>query len=102
MSKKTKGKRRKFTAEYKAQVVRLCRRPGKTPYTVAKELDLPPSAVGRWVKQAEIDSGGGSTGALTTAEREELAQLRRENRALRQEREILRKATAIFAKEGMS
>jgi transposase len=100
--KKNNGKRRKFSPEYKAEVVQLCNRPEKTPYTVARELGLPPSAVARWVQQAEVDNGGGGTGLLTTAEREELAALRRENRTLRQERDILRKATALFAKEGMS
>ena len=102
MSKNNKGKRRQFTAEYKAEVVRLCEQPGKTPYGVAKELGLTPTAVARWANQTKIDAGGGGAGALTTAEREELAALRRENRVLRQERDILRKATALFAKEGMS
>ncbi len=102
VSKKKQSRRRTFTADYKAQVVQLNNRPGKTAYMAAKELGLPPSAVARCVKQAEIDAGGGEPGALTTAEREELAALRRENRSLRQERDILRKATAIFAKEGMS
>lgn len=100
MSKKRK--RRQFTDEYKAEVVRLCQQPGKTPNGVAKELGLTPSAVMGWVKQATVDAGGGGSGALTTAEREELAALRREVRTLRQEREILKKATAFFAKEGTS
>jgi len=100
MSKKRK--RRKFTDEYKAEVVRLCEQPGKTPNGVALELGLTPSAVMAWVKQATVDSGGGVNGALTTTEREELAALRRENKQLRQEREILKRATAFFAKEGSS
>ena len=95
-------KRRKFTAEYKAEVVRLCQQPGKTPNGVAIELGLTPSAVMGWVKQATVDAGGGGVGALTTSEREELAALRKENRQLRQEREILKRATAFFAKEGTS
>lgn len=105
MSKKSSrigGKRRQFTSEYKAEVVRLATQPGKTPFEVARELGLSPSAVSNWVKQAAIDAGRGGTGSLTTAEREELARLRRENRTLRQERDILRRATALFAKEGMS
>jgi len=101
MSKK-KRTRRKFTDEYKAEVVRLCQQPGKTPNGVAIELGLTPSAVTGWVKQATVDAGGGGIGALTTSEREELAALRRENRQLRQEREILKRATAFFAKEGTS
>jgi transposase-like protein len=51
---------------------------------------------------ATVDAGGGGSGALTTTEREELAALRKENRQLRQEREILKRATAFFAKEGTS
>src|SRR5215831_16587385 len=90
-----KRKRRKFTAEYKAEVVRLCQQPGKTPNGVAIELGLTPSAVMGWVKQATVDAGGGGVGALTTSEREELAALRKENRQLRQEREILKRATAF-------
>jgi transposase len=97
-----KRKRRNFTPEYKAQVVQLCEQPGKSAHGVAKELGLTVSAVRGWVKQAKVDAGGGGAGALTTTEREELARLRRENRQLRQERDILEKATAFFAKRGTS
>jgi transposase len=96
------GKRRNFTKEYKAEVVRLVTSTGRSSFEVARELGLSGSAVRQWVKQAEVDAGRGPSGALTTSEREELAQLRRENRVLRQERDILRRATALFAKEGMS
>ena len=96
MSKRT---RRSFTKEYKAEVVDLVRSSGKSVGTICLELDLTETAVRRWVKQAEIDDGQGPSGALTTAEQEELRQLRRENRELRMEREILKKATAFFAKE---
>lgn len=102
MSKKQARKRRKFTAEFKSEVVRLCEQPGKTAHGVAAELDLTPSAVATWVAQAKVDAGGGVEGALTTAERAELSALRREVKTLRQEREILKRATAFFAKEGMS
>ena len=94
-----KRARRKFTAEYKAEVVRLVRAGGKTVGQVSRELDLTETAVRHWVLQAAIDSGQGPAGALTTAERQELSQLRREVRQLRMEREILKKATAFFAKE---
>lgn len=57
------------------------------------------SVVRRWVSQSEVDAGRGDAKVLTTVERQELAQLRRENRQLRMEREILKKATAFFAKE---
>ena len=60
-------------------------------------MDLTPSAVRRWVSQAEVDSG--QREGLTTSERQELASLRRENRILREERDILKRATAFFAKE---
>jgi transposase len=53
------------------------------------------------VKQAKTDAGNGPAGALTTAERHELAALRKENRQLKMEREILKKATAFFAREQM-
>jgi len=66
---------------------------------VARELDLTETALREWVRQAEIDAGRGQPEALTTDERAELAQLRREVRTLRMERDILKKATAFFAKE---
>ena len=94
-----KRARRKFTAEYKAEVVRLVRDGGKSIGQVARDLDLTESAVRHWVTQSGIDTGGGGTGPLTTAERAELVALRREARQLRMEREILKKATAFFAKE---
>jgi len=72
---------------------------GRPVGTVARELDLTETALRSWVRQAEIDAGRGSPGALTTEEREELGRLRRENRTLRMERDILKKATAFFAKE---
>jgi transposase len=100
MSKETgRRPRRSFTSEYKAEVVRLLRDSGRTPHEVAAELDLTESAIRQWVKQAEIDEGRGPPGALTTAEREELTRLRREVRMLRAERDVLKKATAFFARE---
>ena len=92
-------KRRAFTREYKQQVVEVIRNGKRSAETVAKELGLSETAVRRWWNQAGVDSGEGGTGALTTAEREELVRLRRENRTLAMEREILRKAAAFFAKE---
>ena len=91
-------RRRKFSPEFKAETVRLVRE-GEKPYTaVARDLDLTVSAVARWMREAEIEEGRGAVGALKRAEREELAQLRRENAQLRMERDILKKATAFFAK----
>jgi len=90
--------RRRFTDEFKAGAVRLVLDEGKTAGAVARELDLTDSAVRAWVAQALADRTKGKTG-LTTAEREELARLRRENRELKLERDILKKAAAFFAKE---
>ena len=94
-----KRKRRAFTQEFKAEAVRIVRDSGKTVGAVARELDLTETALREWVRQAERDAGRGRPGALTSEERAELAQLRRENRTLRMERDILKKATAFFAKE---
>jgi transposase len=94
-----KRKRRAFTDEFKARTVRLIGESGKSIGAVAQELDLTESAVRAWVRQTAIDGGQGASGSLTTEEREELSRLRREVRTLRQEREILKKATAFFAKE---
>ena len=94
-----KRKRRRFTKEYKAEVVDLIRKSGKSVGAVSSELGLTETAVRRWLQRAEIDSGGGPAGALTTAEREELAGLRKRVKTLEMEREILKKATAFFVKE---
>ena len=93
------SKRRSFTPEYKAEVVSLVREAEKSIGAISRDLGLTESAVRRWVSQSEVDAGCGHAKNLTTPEREELAQLRRENRQLRMEREILKKATAFFAKE---
>ena len=97
MSKKQK--RRSFSEEFKLEAARLVREGKRSIASVARELDVYESSLGRWVKQYDIDEGQGPEGALTTAEREELRRLRRENRQLREDREILGKATAFFAKE---
>jgi transposase len=90
--------RRFFPPEYKAEVVELIRSTSKTIGQVARELDLTETAVRQWVRQADLDAGRRSDG-LTTAERDELRRLRRENRDLREKREILRKAAVFFARE---
>jgi len=97
--RKQRRKRRAFTPEFKAEAVRLCRVGDRTIRQVAGDLDLTETALRRWVTRAEIDAGNGPPGALTTAEREELARLRRENKRLQMERDILKKAAAFFAKE---
>ena len=95
-----KRKRRQFTDEFKAKTVALVRSSGKGIGEVARDLDLTESALRGWVKQSEIDAGRGPAGALTSEERAELSALRKENRVLKEEREILKKAAAFFAKEG--
>jgi transposase len=90
--------RRRFTDEFKQQAVRLVVDEGRSVTAVARELDLVGSALGQWVKQAQANGSKGRTG-LTTAEREELTRLRRELRIAQEERDILKKATAFFAKQ---
>lgn len=98
-SRKQRRKRRKFTPEFKADVVRMCRAEGATIADVTRRLDLTETAVRSWVKQAEVDEGGGGEGPLTTEERAELAELRRQLKRVTMERDILKKATAFFAKD---
>ena len=90
--------RRQFTDEFKAGAVRLVLEDGRTVAQVARDLDLTPSSLAGWVKQARADRTGGKTG-LTTEERAELAKLRKENSELKRERELLKKWAAFFAKE---
>jgi transposase len=90
--------RRRFDEDFKAQAVRLVLDEGKSVGSVARDLDLTETALREWVNRARADRTSGKTG-LTTAEREELARLRKEVRILREEREILRKAAAFFATE---
>ena len=100
MSSRKTGRRarRQFTEEFRTGAVRLVIDEGKTVGAVARELDLTPSSLATWVSHARADRSQGKTG-LTTAEREELARLRKENRILQEERDILKKAAAFFAKQ---
>src|SRR5947209_7847867 len=97
--KKSRRARRKFTPEFKAEAVRLCKVGDRTITQVADDLDLTETALREWVKRADIDAGKGPPEALTTAEREEMARLRRENKRLTMERDILKAAATLFAKE---
>jgi len=98
MAKNKPRPRRSFTDEFKAEIVECCRRGDRTVAQVCRDFDLTETAVRGWVKQAELDAGSRTDG-LTTSEREELARLRRENRRLAEDVEILKRATAFFAKE---
>jgi len=94
-----KRKRRAFSAEFKAEAVRLCQVGDRSVGQVARDLDLTETALREWVRRAEVDGAKSESGPLTTSEREELQRLRRENKRLQMEREILKKAAAFFAKE---
>ncbi|MFB9877533.1 transposase [Planobispora siamensis] len=97
MGKKKPRPRRSFTREFKAEIVELCQGGDRSIGQVAKDFDLTETAVREWIRQAEVDTG--RRDGLTSDEREELAALRRENRRLREDVDILKRATAFFAKE---
>jgi transposase len=99
MSSMERQKRRKFTPEFKAEAIRLVRQTGKPVAQVARDLGMWRSVLDKWVKQARVDDGRGAPGELTTDEKQELTRLRKENRELRMERELLKKWAAFFAKE---
>ncbi len=86
-----------YPREFREELIRLARS-GRTPEALSKEYEPSAQTVRNWVAQADRDEGRRDDG-LTTAEREELRRLRRENRRLREEREILKKAAAWFAQE---
>jgi len=86
-----------YTPEFRRRMIELVRA-GQAPEALARKFDPSAATIRNWVKQADLDDGRRSDG-LTTEEREEIVRLRRENRVLREEREILKKAAAWFAKE---
>ena len=88
-----------YPAQFRQQMVELVHA-GRTPVELAREFNCSAQAIRNWVAQDSIDEGNplpGKEGSLTSTEREELARLRRENRRLQMERDILAKATAWFA-----
>lgn len=87
----------KYAPEFRQQMVELVRA-GRVPNQLAQEFGLSAWTIGHWVKQASRDEGKGD-GGLTSTERAELTELRRENRKLKEERDILSKAVAWFANE---
>src|SRR5450432_550016 len=93
-------KRRSFTPEYKAEVIRLVRTSEKSVGQVAEELDLTETSVRAWVRQAEVDARRSSHGPLTSDEKAELTRLRRELKTVTMERDFLKKAAAFFARTG--
>lgn len=99
--KTTQGRVRPvYPPEFRRRLVELARA-GRTPEALAREFEPTAQSIRQWVRQADLDDGRRHDG-LTTAEREELVRLRRENRTLREEREILKKAAAWFAQETTS
>jgi transposase-like protein len=92
-------KRRKFSAQFKADAVGLVTTGGKTIAEVTAQFDLTETALREWVRRAEADAGRGPPDALTTAERAELIELRKRVKRVEMERDILKKATAFFARD---
>jgi transposase len=90
-----------YPLEFRAEAIRLVRAGDRTLPEIADDLGVSAQSLRNWVKQADLDEGRREDG-LTTDERAELARLRRENRVLREERDILKKAAAFFAKETRS
>jgi transposase len=88
---------RPYPPEFRRRLVELVRN-GRTPESLAQQLEPTAQAIRNWVRRADRDEGRRTDG-LTTEERQELQRLRRENRTLREEREILKKAAAWFARE---
>jgi transposase len=97
MERNTRRPRRSFTPEFKADIVERCQVGDRSISQVAKDFELTETTVRAWVKQAEVDAG--KREGITSDERQELSQLRRENRRLKEDVEILKRATAFFAKE---
>ncbi|MET7312203.1 transposase [Streptomyces sp. NPDC005134] len=89
--------RRPFTPEFKAEIVELCRRGDRSAGQIAKDFDLTATPVRLWINQAEVDAG--ERDGLTSSELEGLAAMRSENRRLREDVDILKRATVSFAKE---
>jgi transposase len=92
-------KRRAHSEEFRLGAIRLVVEEGRSVREVARDLDLHPSLLHTWIRQANVDAARGPKGPLTSAEREELSELRRKVHVLEMERALLKKAAAFFAKE---
>ncbi len=89
----------RYPDAFRAEAVDLVRSGERSIPQIARDLGINEQTLRNWVTRAKIDAGRGAPGELSTDERAELVRLRRENRVLQQEREILKKAAAWFAKE---
>ena len=96
---KKRRKRRQFTPEYKAEIVKLVQTSGKTVGQVARDLELTETAVRAWVKAAEIDDGNDQAEQDANLQAE-LRAAKRRIKELEMEKAILKKAAALFAREG--
>ena len=92
-------KRRRFSSEFKQEAIRLVLEGDVSVAEAARDLDVCETSLHRWIKQHKIDHGPNEAGEVTSAEREEIRQLRTKVRRLEMERAILKKATAFFARE---
>jgi transposase len=97
MERTQRRARRSFTEEFKADIVERCLAKDRSIPQICRDFDLTESTVRRWLEQAQIDAG--ERPGLTSDEREELSQLRRENKRLQADVDLLKRATAFFAKE---
>jgi transposase len=95
----TQKPRRLFTDEQKAEAVCIVLQSGKSVNQVSQEMGLTPSSLSRWLKQAQVDQQSDPQGKLTTAERKELNELRRDFKRVQMERDFLKKAATFFAKD---
>ena len=88
-----------YTPEFRSEAVALVRTSGKSVAAIARDLGVSDASLHAWVHQADVEAGRGRPGELTSAEREELRRLRRAVKVLQQERDLLKKAAAFFARE---
>jgi transposase len=92
--------RRRYTAEFKHEAIALCAQPGMGPSRVAEDLGINRTMLSTWIRKAQTEGGDAFRGnGKRTAQAAELERLKRENRILREERDILKKAATWFAKE---
>lgn len=89
-----------YPEQFRREAIELAKKSGRPLREIAKDLGVTEQSLRTWVKQADVD--GGRAHGLSSEEKEELRRLRRENRILREEREILKKAAAFFATETVS